>query len=60
LRAKIRRAGPARALLALVVQHRTVARFAEAWDTANDAVLAEGKRVLSASPPTFLRLNATA
>jgi hypothetical protein len=34
------------ALVALVVQHLTVARLAEAlavaWDTANDAVLAEG------------------
>ena len=38
------------ALEAIVVQHLTVARVAEglgvAWDTANDAVLAEGKRVL--------------
>lgn len=34
----------------IVVQHLTVARVAEAldvaWDTANSAVLAEGKRVL--------------
>ncbi|MGP4998951.1 transposase, partial [Corynebacterium variabile] len=34
----------------IVVQHLTVARVAEglgvAWDTANDAVMAEGKRVL--------------
>ena len=33
-----------------MVQHLTVARVAEglavAWDTANDAVLAEGRRVL--------------
>ncbi len=33
-----------------MVEHLTVARVAEglgvAWDTANDAVLAEGKRVL--------------
>ncbi|RCS57779.1 ISL3 family transposase [Microbacterium sp. JB110] len=38
------------ALEALMVQHLTVARVAEslgiAWNTANDAVLAEGKRVL--------------
>ncbi|MBD4385956.1 ISL3 family transposase, partial [Xanthomonas citri pv. citri] len=38
------------ALEGIVVQHLTVARVAEglgvAWDTANDAVLAEGKRVL--------------
>jgi len=37
-------------LEAIVVQHLTVARVAEglgvAWNTANDAVLAEGKRVL--------------
>ena len=43
---------PSRAAVALdglVVQHLTVARIAEglgvAWNTANDAVLAEGKRV---------------
>ena len=34
--------------------HLTVARIAEAlavsWDTANDAVLAEGRRVLTADP----------
>lgn len=45
------------ALLALVVQHLTVARIAEAlavaWDTADDAVLAEGKRVLIAAPSRF-------
>jgi transposase len=38
------------ALVAIVCQHLTVARVAEAlgvaWNTANDAVLAEGKRVL--------------
>lgn len=38
------------ALERIVVQHLSVARVAEglaaAWDTANDAVLAEGKRVL--------------
>jgi transposase len=42
------------ALEAIVCQHLTVARVAEglgvAWDTANDAVLAEGRRVLIADP----------
>jgi hypothetical protein len=40
-----------------VVQHLTVARVAEgldvAWNTANDAVLAEGKRVLINDPHRF-------
>ena len=49
-RAKLSRRGLGWALEALVVQHLTVARIAEglgvAWNTANDAVLAEGKRVL--------------
>lgn len=49
-RAKVSRRGLRWALEAIVVQHLTVARVAEglgvAWDTANDAVLAEGKRVL--------------
>ncbi|KRE60782.1 ISL3 family transposase [Nostocoides sp. Soil756] len=49
-RAKISRAGLRWALEGLVVAHLTVARVAEglavAWDTANDAVLAEGRRVL--------------
>jgi len=40
-----------------VVQHLTIARVAEAlavaWDTANDAVLAEGKRVLIDDPARF-------
>ena len=56
-RAKISRAGLSWALLALVVQHLTVARIAQglavAWDTANDAVLAEGKRVLIGDPARF-------
>ena len=56
-RAKISRSGLAWALQALVVQHLTVARVAEglavAWDTANDAVLAEGKRVLIGDPGRF-------
>lgn len=45
-----RAAGCAGALEGIVVQHLTVARVAEglgvAWNTANDAVLAEGKRAL--------------
>jgi hypothetical protein len=49
-RAKLSRRGLRWALEAIVVQHLTVARVAEglavAWDTANDAVLAEGKRLL--------------
>lgn len=53
-RAKISRGGLAWALRALVMQHLTVARIAEgfavAWDTANDAVLTEGRRVLIDDP----------
>jgi transposase len=49
-RAKLSRRGLRWALEAIVVQHLTVARVAEglgvAWNTANDAVLTEGKRVL--------------
>jgi transposase-like protein len=49
-RAKLSRRALRWALEAPVVQHLTVARIAEAlavsWNTANDAVLAEGKRVL--------------
>lgn len=49
-RAKLSRRGLRWALEGIVVQHLTVARVAEglgvAWDTANDAVLAEGKRGL--------------
>ena len=56
-RAKISRAGLRWALEGLVVAHLTVARVAEglavAWDTANDAVLAEGKRVLIEDPGRF-------
>jgi len=40
-----------------VLQHLTVARVAQAlalaWNTANDAVLAEGQRVLIADPAQF-------
>ncbi|WP_328634801.1 ISL3 family transposase [Streptomyces sp. NBC_00356] len=49
-RAKLSRRGLRWALEGIVVQHLTVARVAEglgvAWNTANHAVLAEGKRVL--------------
>ncbi len=49
-RAKLSRRGLRWALEAIVCQHLTVARVAEglgvAWNTANDAVLAEGKRTL--------------
>ncbi|HEX9498753.1 MAG TPA: ISL3 family transposase [Mycobacterium sp.] len=49
-RAKLSRRGLRGALETIVCQHLTVARVAEglgvAWNTANDAVLAEGKRVL--------------
>ncbi|GAB3583629.1 hypothetical protein GCM10027579_14910 [Calidifontibacter terrae] len=45
------------ALAAIVCQHLTVARVAEglgvAWNTANDAVLAEGYRVLINDPARF-------
>jgi transposase len=56
-RAKLSRRGLRWALEGLVVQHLTVARVAEglgvAWNTANDAVLAEGKRVLIDDPARF-------
>ncbi len=56
-RAKISQAGLSWALVALVVQHLTVARIAGAlavaWGTANDAVLAEGRRVLISDPARF-------
>src|SRR5262249_4481156 len=49
-RAKLSRHGLRWAMEAIVVQHLSVARIAEgldvAWDTANNAVLAEGRRVL--------------
>ena len=55
--AKLSRAAVRWALEALVVQHLTVARVAQAlavaWDTANDAVLAEGRRVLIGDPARF-------
>ncbi|MGD7708325.1 ISL3 family transposase [Microlunatus sp. Y2014] len=56
-RSKLSRAGLRWALEGIVVQHLTVARVAEglrvAWDTANNAVLAEGKRLLIGDPARF-------
>lgn len=56
-RAKLSRRGLRWALEALVVGHLTVARIAAAlavsWNTANDAVLAEGQRVLIDDPDRF-------
>jgi transposase len=56
-RAKLSRRALRWALEALVCQHLTVARIAEAlavwWHTANDAVLAEGRRVLINDPTRF-------
>ena len=55
--AKLSRRGLRWALEGIVVQHLTVARIAEglavSWNTANDAVLAEGKRVLIDDPGRF-------
>jgi transposase len=56
-RAKLTRGALRWALVAIVCQHLTVARVAEAlgvaWNTANDAVLAEGQRVLISDPARF-------
>ena len=56
-RAKLSRRGLRWALGGLVCQHLTVARVAEglgvSWNTANDAVLAEGLRVLIEDPARF-------
>ncbi len=56
-RAKLSRRALRWALEGLVVGHLTVARIAEAlgvsWNTANDAVLAEGRRVLITDPHRF-------
>jgi transposase len=56
-RARLSRRGLRWALEGIVVQHLTVARVAEglgvSWNTANDAVLAEGKRVLIEDPGRF-------
>ena len=56
-RARLSRRGLRWALEGIVCQHLTVARVAEglavAWNTANDAVLAEGKRALINDPARF-------
>ena len=56
-RAKLSRRGLRWALEGMVCQHLSVARIAEglavAWNTANDAVLAEGRRVLISDPARF-------
>jgi transposase len=56
-RARLSRGGLRWALTALVCQHLTVARIAESlgvsWNTANNAVLAEGRRVLISDPTRF-------
>ena len=56
-RAKLSRRGLRWALEGLVVEHLTVARVAEglgvSWNTANNAVLAEGQRVLIDDPHRF-------
>jgi transposase len=56
-RAKLSRRGLRWALEGIVCQHLTVARVAEglavSWNTANDAVLAEGKRMLIDDPGRF-------
>ncbi len=60
-RAKLSRRALRWALEGLVVGHLTVARIAEAlavsWNTANDAVLAEGQRVLISDPHRFDRVQ---
>ncbi|MDF1490255.1 ISL3 family transposase [Tessaracoccus caeni] len=56
-RAKVSRGGLRWALEGIVCQHLTVARVAEglgvSWNTANAAVLAEGRRVLIDDPARF-------
>jgi transposase len=56
-RARLSRRGLRWALEGIVCQHLTVARIAEglgvSWNTANNAVLAEGKRVLIGDPDRF-------
>ncbi len=56
-RAKLSRTGLTWALVGIVCQHLSIARVAEglgvAWNTANDAVLAEGRRVLINDPRRF-------
>jgi transposase-like protein len=56
-RAKLSRGGLRWALEGIVVQHLSMARVAEglgvSWNTANNAVLAEGRRVLIDDPARF-------
>ena len=56
-RAKITRGGVGWALTGVVVDHLTVSRVAAglgvSWHTANEAVIAEGKRVLIDDPARF-------
>ena len=56
-RAALSRGGTRWALEALVIDHLTVSRIAAglgvAWHTANDAVLAEGRRILIEDPTRF-------
>ncbi len=56
-KARLSRRGLRWALEGIVIQHLTVARLAEglavSWNTANHAVLAEGKRVLINNPHRF-------
>ena len=56
-RARLSRRGLRWALEAIVCQHLSVARVAEglavSWNTANNAVLTEGRRVLIADPARF-------
>ena len=63
-RARLSRRALRWALEALLCQHLTVARIAEAlavsWDTANDAVLAEGRRVLINDPARFEGVRSSA
>jgi transposase len=60
-RAKLSRRALAWALHALVIGHLSVSQIATAlavsWNTANDAVLAEGRRVLIADPARFDRVR---
>jgi transposase len=61
-RERLSRRGLRWALEGIVVGHLTVARVAEglgvAWNTANDAVLAEGRRVLIGDPGRFQGVRA--
>lgn len=56
-RARLSRGAMRWALVGIVVQHLTVARVAEAlavsWNTANDAIIAEGRRALIDDPARF-------